>query len=352
MVDILDLSDLVNSTRYREPKDKLTDLMHTARRYPFFRRVMGRENVEEASGIGVQFTLLVDDSGTAAEVPIRGADPQGTATEATLKGRVRWATAQAHAEWDARELNMNQGGGEIQIWSWLRKERLRATASLCKLVERRGFGIGDPDQDHVLKGLRHCIVPDVANAAGAGFYGIHPTGFSSCFDVDCSDTGEPRYRNYTWTYTTYDLAGFFEPIERAGEMCKFETPYPDKAYKTETDQYSIYTVYDPVVVRMKRYLRGQQHVELGWRIDNNRDSVMYNRREIQSAPELENLSDQPIMGVNWGTIHIVFLTGVYFKQSPPLTGRDAHNMVREYQDLVYLIYTDDRRGHFYGRYGG
>jgi hypothetical protein len=238
---------------------------------------------------------------------------------------------------NAVEVRINSG--KRQLLNMVKLARTDAMMSLAELMEQNGWTGPASTSDKLSPwGITHWIVKN----ASEGFYGGDPSGFTDCGGID-SDT-YARWKNWSGTYGAVTKEDLIRKMRKATYKTDFKMPVPVTDYSTGSKR-GIYTTYE-VLAAMEEILEAQND-NLGSDLASKDGMVMFRKTPVTAVPYLDaNDSTNPVYGINWGDMKIVFLSGMYMHESKPIQCPNKHNVRVIYTDLMYNFICRNRRSQF------
>ena len=328
--------DLVTDTQRELGKLKWTPLASDLQEHTAMQQILPKKRVGFGSGEQVQFQVMVAHSGAAKNVGLYAEDAVNVG-DVMKTGVVPWRNTTTNYAFERTEVAINRK--PARIVNLVKSRRVDALTSLAELMEGNFWqGITALDSEVDPYGLNYWIT----RSATEGFNGGNPTGFSSgCAGL--SSSTYPRYSNWTAQYTSVTKEDLIRKMRKAARQTKFKPPVPQPTYNTG-DNYGFYTN-DPVIGLLEEALEAQND-NLGNDVASKDGQVMFHRRPVQWVPYLDDDSTNPIYGINWGVMKVIFLSGEYMVENKPKQSATQHKVYEVFVDLTYNLICRDRRRNF------
>ena len=333
------IADLVNTTLTNLGRAKVTDLTSDLQEYTAMSQIMRENRVTFDDGKSISFNFVTGDNGQAKNTGLFAVDDVNV-NDVETTGSVPWKHNTTNYAYDRREMEMCSGAS--QIVNLIKIRRMAGMISFAKLYEDNWWGgaplTGDTSTPF---GIKYWVVKN----AVAGFTGTTASGTLANAAGCCglTDTAYPRWKNYAAPYTAISKEDLVRAWRKAATMTLFKPPI-DKdmpaSYNTG-DKYAYYVnynVYGPLEEMLET-----QNDNLGNDIASKDGEPVFHRRPITYVPYLDDDSDDPVYGLNWGEFKIVFLQGEYFREDPPEKAPNQHTVVRVNVDCTGNTVLHNRR---------
>jgi hypothetical protein len=340
------IADFAELTLNKFEKAAWTDISYTLQEYPAMSRMVLSHKIAFDGGEQLQWQVNMDDNDSARNTGLFDTDTVDV-TDTILTATLPWAFQDAYFAYDEREPAF-QSSAE-RIIDLLKVRRHTAMIAFAKLMEQNFWSTpaNDTDQAEKLKprGIPYWIT---ANAT-EGFNGTGPTNFTTNV-AGINPTTYTQWRSYTGTYTDISKTDAIRKMRRAATYTNFMTPveFPD-LYKKGNDKV-IYTVYDNVLAKLEEELEGQND-NLGNDVASKDGQTLFRGHPVRWAPYLDDsgftdgtvTASNPIVGVDWGSMELVFKSGEYMTWNKPKQSASQHRVYHVFMDNSCQIRVKDRR---------
>ncbi len=318
---------------------RVTEIATAVQRFVFMNLMLRKGQVETMDGTGksFQFQVMVNDSGTAANVGMGYSDPvviRDTLTSATGN----WVNSKADFAIVGQEEDMNASPAKIVD---VRLMREKATAiSLVQLMEANWWGPPVTITDTLTPWGVNTIFP---KNSSEGFNGGAPSGFTSIF---LNPTTYPNWKNYTFQYTDPTDGDFVNKLNRAIEFTDFEPPVEGIPTLRSNTKYAYFSNYG-LIGPLQNLLKASND-NLGMDITKYAGAVVINRAPLVRVPFLEADTTNPIYGLSLGDIKLFRLRNWWMRRThvPMVPGH--HTAAADYFDSTYQFVATNKRTTFTG----
>lgn len=329
------IADLVTTTQKDLGKLKWTDIYTPLQEYVALPNILNKEKVSFSSGTGIQWNVMVGNSGAAKNTGLYAEDNTNVADVMKLAS-IPWRHMQTSYAFEKREISMNRD--PARIVELIKTRRVDAMISLAELMENNMWGKPTDSSDtETPYGVDYWLT---ANAT-EGFNGGVPTGFTDVAGLDPATY--TNWRNWTAQYSAVTKTDLVRKMRKAAVYTKFMSPVAQPNYNTG-DRQAIYTNYD-VIGAMEELLEAQND-QLGNDIASKDGLLLFRGNPIKWVPKLDADATDPVIGINWGVFKPVFLAGEYLRESAPKEAANSHNTMEVFVDLTMNMECRDRRRNF------
>lgn len=330
------IDDLVVTTQKHLGKMRWTEIAMDLQDYIALRRILNKKKVKFQGGTEIQWNVMVDYNNTAKLTGLFAKDTTNVG-DAMTTASIPWRHATTSYAYDRREVAMNRPT-KVQIVDLVETRRAQAMMGLADLMEDIFWGKPDDSDDTLTPyGVEYWIVK--ASSGEDGFVGGNPDGFTSgCAGLNA--TTYPNWKNYAADYAAIDDDDFLEKLRRAARKTKFKSPVKHKDYDLGSN-YGYYTN-DTVLTALEKLLRASND-NLGRDFHKFQGEVYFKKSPIEWVPKLEDETDDPFYGINWGLFQPVFLAGEYMNEMPPQKAPEQHTVSVVYIDLSFNFRCTNRR---------
>ena len=334
------LNDLVATTLRDLGKPKFTEIATDLQKHTAMRNLLKKNRVSIQGGYGVQWDVMVNHSGSATNVGL-GASDNINIVDTMVQAQADWRNSTANWAVIGQEIDMNRE--PARIVNLLQVRRLACMISLTELMEANFWGPPVAASDDVTPwGVNTWIVKN----ATEGFNGGAPSGYTS---IGLNPTTYPRWRNWTFQYTTVSKDDFVRKLRKAATFTDFMPPVDGIPTFNTGDSYGFYSNYG-LIGPLEEILE-EQNESLGTDIASMDGKVVFRRTPINWVPKLESDTTNPIYGINWGEFKTIILSGWWLKETNVPIYPGQHTISAHFLDCTYQWVTKNRRCHFVGATG-
>jgi hypothetical protein len=337
--------DLVVAYDRRKSRQKYTMLVSDYQEHYFLDRVFNSKKVT-SSGRGRKHPVMLDESGTASDSGLYDTDTVAqtdTMTSADIPPRF----SKVYWIYDDREPAF--GGGQDEIFDYVKSKEVAALASLANHCETRGWERPATTSDVKRPwGIRHWITRWPTGTATPGFTGYNPVAadgnaFSDKAGIDATTAANARWRNYAGRYVNISRTDLIRKAKTAMRLTNWKTPSIIQQASLERKGFasSICTNNDVLIELEER--AEDQNDNLGKDIASTQDGTIFKRTTIDYVPYLDTDAGDPFYILNWAVIVPWFQRGWYMRRSKPRISAQSHNIVEMWMDLVWNIDVVDPR---------
>ncbi len=334
------LGDLVATTLRDLGKPKFTEISTNLQRHHALKYLMSKNRIVLGSGYGVQWDVMVNQSGAAVNVGLAAQDNIDIVDTMT----------QAQADWRNTTTSWAIIGQEpafnrdpARIVDLVLTRRIAAMISLAELMEANFWGPPVAITDTLTPwGINTWVVKN----ATEGFNGGAPSGYTT---IGLNPTTYPNWNNWTFQYTAVSPDDFVRKMRKAATFTDFEPPVDGIPEPNTGDAYGFYTNYG--VLGPLEELLTSQNENLGNDIASKDGDTMFRRVPVSWVPKLEADTTNPIYGINWGWMKTYVLEGWWLRETNVPVYPGQHTMSAHFLDCTYQYITKNRRCHFVGATG-
>lgn len=327
--------DLVTTTQKELGRMRFTLIANDIQEYVAARNIFRRERTGFSSGYGIQFNVMTATSGAAKDTGLFEVDDVNI-SDVMKTATIPWRHMQTSYAIERREIAMNRN--PARIVELVQVRRTDAMLDLVKHFERRFWSKPASSSDELrIYGIDYWLVYN----ATEGFNGGTPSGYSDVAGL--STTTYDQWRNYSGQYTTVSDSDLIAKMRKAATFCRFVAPVDISDYN-EGDRFGYYTNYD-VIGTLEQKLT-EQNSNLGNDIASKDGSVMFRRTPVTWVPHLESNTADPVYGINWGVMRLVFLTGEFMNELGPDRAPNQHTVFQTFVDTTCNVICYDRRRNF------
>lgn len=335
-LNVEDIADLVAGTLRHFGEFKWTDLSYDLQEYVGFSTVLRQNRMSKRGGEQLQWNITTDDNNEAAWVGLFETEDVDV-PDTVVQARVPWKHGKTAYAFERREFLVNMG--DRQIYDLVKLRRHQGMVAYAKLFESMIWSLPSSDAEEPY-GLLYWIVSN----ATQGFNGGNPTGFSSGAG-NVSSSSYSAWSNWTDQYVDVSEDDLVEKIELALYKTGFMAPVDLPEYVTESRR-AIYCNYDGFGP-LKKLARAQND-NLGSELAAFSKGLTFQRHPVIPVPQLDGDADvtDPFIGVDWGTLDIVFLEGDEMHEDTHPAPLQPSNVVETRVDMTFNTCCKDRRRNF------
>lgn len=329
------IADIVSMVKDREEPGTYTLLTTEFQDYPAMKRLFKGKGRREKGGEQLSFTAMVASNESAqttalfAEIDIAQAD-------LFTKGRVPWRHVTNYYAFDEREPELNSGADDLV--DIVKGRRTDCFVDLAKKFESwfwdKPTGSEAAD-DAPPYGIEYWVPRVNTNTDGA-FQGGDPAGFTSgCAGLPAATY--PNYQNWSVGYKAVSEDDFIDRLDKAAYMTDFRNPVAIPG--SNRSRYGYYCPY--TVMAGLRKIARRRNDDLGFDLATRRPTYM--GQMIEPVPYLDDDSEAPFYGIDWGVLKPTFLRGEWMKEITVMRPGKQHRTVVTFVDSSLNIECKDRR---------
>ncbi len=329
------LNDLVAMTLRDLGKPNFTEIATDLQRHEAMKNLVRKNRVVLQSGVGVQWDVMVNHSGSAANVGL-GASDSLNIVDTMVQAQADWRNTTANYSFIGQEMDMNRE--PARIVNLVQERRIACMISLAEIMESNFWGPPVASTDTVTPwGVNMWIVKN----ASEGFNGGAPSGYTS---IGLNPTTYPRWKNWTAQYTSVTKDDLIRKWRKAATFTDFEPPVDGIPTFNTGDRYGFYTNY-PVIGALEEALESQND-DLGTDVASMDGKTIFRRVPVTWIPKLEADTTNPVYGINWGWFKTFILSGWWLKETNVPIYPGQHTVSAHFLDCTYQFITRNRRCHF------
>lgn len=329
------IADLVTTTQRDLGRLKWTDIYTPLQEYVALPSLLQKEKVSFSSGYGIQFNVMVGNSGAAKNTGLYAEDSTNV-SDVMKVANLPWRHQVTSYAFEKREISMN--GDPARIVELIKTRRVDAMLSLAELMENNFWGKPvDSADEETPYGVDYWIVPH----ATEGFNGGAASGFTEVAGLN-PDT-YTNWRNWTAQYAAVTKTDLIRKWRKAATKTRFMSPVAQPQYNTG-DRFGFYVNYDTLAA-LEEILEDQND-SLGNDIASKDGQVLFRGNKVRWVPKLDADATDPVIGINWGVFKPVFLKGEYMRESAPKEAANSHNTMEVFVDNTMNFECRDRRRTF------
>lgn len=329
------LGDLVQTT-LRELGDlKFTEIATDLQVHTAMKNLLRKKRVDIQAGTAIQFDVMVNQTGAAANVGF-GATDNVNIVDTMTQGVFDWRNTSTNYAIVGQEIAMNRS--PRRIVDLIRTRRIQSMISLAEIMESNFWGSPPSVNDS----LTPWGAPTwFQKSATAGFTGGNPSGYTS-IALDC--TRYPRWQNYAAPYTAVSADDLVRAWRKAATFTNFE-PAVDNIPTFETGEANGYYTNYGVIGPLEELLAAQND-NLGSDVASQDGKVMFRRIPVTWVPRLEADTTNPVYAVPWTVFGTFILGGWWMKETSVPIVPGQHTVAANFVDCTYNFGCRNRRRGF------
>ncbi len=338
MPDLLatQLVDLVATTIRNLGKPNYEPLMTDIQEFTAFQNLIDDSRVtEQSGGVGVQWDVAMNHSGTARNAGMGPSDnPRIVST--MVQAQADWRGITADYSFLQEEVSMNSTDGE-RIVDLIGERRVACLYAIAELFEIDYWGPPVVLADTVTPwGVNTWLVKN----ASEGFNGGAPSGYTT---IGLNPTTYPRWKNYTVPYTNITPDDLVRKWRRAARKTQFKPPVSSPNPGTAM-RYGFYT--NDTVLNPLEELLVAQNENIGRDLAKYDNDVQFHRMPVKWVPFLDRDTTGPVYGINWGKFKTKVLKGWWLKETSVPNYPGQHTLSAHFMDCRFQPVCYNRRSCF------
>jgi hypothetical protein len=299
------------------------------------RNLLKKNRVEFASGYAFQWDVMVNDSGSAANVGL-GASDNVNIVDGLTQATADWRYSTCNYGIIGQTISMNRE--PARIVDYVKTRRIMALISLAVLMETNFWGPPVAVNDVLTPwGVNTWIVKN----SSEGFFGGAPAGYTT---IGLNPTTYPNWNNWTYQYTNVSRDDLIRHWRKAATFVDFSPPVDGIPTFNTGDEYGYYTNYG-VIGPLEEALESQND-NLGNDIASKDGLTMFRRVPVMWIPLLEADTTNPVYGINWGTFKTFVLQDWWLRETHLPNYPGQHTLAANFIDLAYQFVARNRRDKF------
>ena len=322
-ITVDDVADIGNSTIATFDKNVLTDIATTEEEHFFLPSLIDNERVTYDGGHKYIWDILYQDIGGARNIGYHDKD-QISDRDVVAQAEMEWCRTISPWMVDILAIQQNRNDAN-KIVDIFKTKRAAAFLSMSNQVEADGWSKPASDDGVTPMGIMYWIVKSItgtsAATAAGGFNGGNPSGFSSgCANV--SSTTHTGWANWAHAYVDVTYDDLVRKMRLAAHRTNFKSPMKGKIKENKrgADRYVWYMPYT-VLAELEDRAR-DQHDQVGKDIAAFDGRTVFHRNPLVAVSKLDDDSDNPVYGINWGVFSLVVMRGSELSETPvkPIPG--------------------------------
>lgn len=331
-----DVPDLVATTLRDLGPLRFQQIYQDLQHYEVFSKWFKRDKIVFDDGIGIQRTLMLKSSTSAAKYTGYNATDQVNVEDVLTQMQVNWVHLQT--SWGLLyQTDVLMNSGRSMILNVIKPRRAKALIDLAQELEDKAWGSPPASGNNLLpQGIQYWIVPNATN----GFNGGAPSGHTTVGGV--SPTTYPNWKNYTARYAANSKGDLVKKWRTAHRKVRFMPVVTNKDYTgAMMDTYRNY-VNETTISGLEDIGEGQNE-NLGRDIASMDGMITFRRSPVIWVPKLDSRTDDPVYMVNHATFYPYCLRGDYLRESEAQKNPNNHNAYQIFVDLTHNYACVDRR---------
>lgn len=329
------IGDLVQTTLKDLGKPRFTEIATTIQKFTAMRNLLKKNRVEFDSGYAFQWDVMVNDSGSAANVGLAASDNVNI-IDGMTQATADWRYSTANYGLIGQVVSMNRE--PARIVDYVKTRRIMTLISLAVLMENNFWGPPVAVSDVLTPwGANTWIVKN----ATEGFNGGAPSGYTT---IGLNPTTYPNWNNWTYQYTAVSRDDLIRHWRKAATYTGFEPPVDGIPTFNTGDEYGFYSNYS-VIGPLEEALESQND-NLGNDIASKDGMTLFRRVPVNWIPRLDSDTTNPVYGINWGYLKTFVLDDWWLRETNIPNYPGQHTMSAHFLDLAYQFVTRNRRCHF------
>lgn len=326
------LGDLVATSLRELGRAKWTDISSSIQKHTALRNLIKKHKITIDSGVGLQWDVMVGQTGAAQNVGLAATDNVNI-TDVMTQAQADWRNSTTNWAIIGQEVQMNST--PARIVNLVETRRLGSMISLAELMEDNFWGPPVASTDNLTPwGINTWVVKN----ATEGFNGGAPSGYTS---IGLNPTTYPNWKNYTAQYTAVSRDDLIRKMRRAATFTGWE-PTVDGIPDFDTgDAVGIYTNYG-VIGPLEEALESQND-NLGSDVASQDGKCMFRRQPVNWVPKLEADTTNPVYGIDWGVFTTFVLQGWWLKETRIEHYPGQHTLAVNFLDCTYNWVMRNRR---------
>lgn len=339
-VTVASLGDLQNVTLPELNRLRIVDLTTDLQNFTVWEFMKKGSTITVSSGKNFQWTCMVNGSGTAQNVGL-GYQDRTSIVDTTVLATAEWRHTKVDWAMIGQEEQFNADPAKIVDIEMLREKA--SMISQVELMEQNLWGPPVAITDTITPwGIKTWFVKN----ASEGFNGGAPSGYTT---IGLNPTTYPRWKNYTFQYTTVDDTDFVRKLNRAIEFTNWKPPVEGMPLLAQGNKYMMYSNYG-LIGPLQELLKASND-NLGMDISKYLGAVMINRMPLVRVPALEVDTTNPIYGIATDDFKIYRLKNWWMKKTELDKVPGHHTIKARYLDTTMQHVAVNRRRTFVGATG-
>jgi hypothetical protein len=329
------LGDLIVTTLRDLGEMRFTEIATDLQDHVAMRVLLKKDRIMLESGYGIQWDIMVTQSGAAQFVGLYASDNVNV-KDVMIQANAPWRHMTTNYAIDRRELAMNRT--PRRIVDLLKVRRIDAMISLAELLEAAFWGYPASTDSLTPYGVAYWIVKN----ATEGFNGGAQTGYTTVGNVN--PTTYPRWQNWTYQYTSVSRDDLIRHWRQAAVKTYFRPPVDNIPTFNTGDKYGFYTNYS-VIGQLEEAVESQND-NLGDDLASKDGQTLFRRVPVTYVPKLDADNTGPVYGINWGVFKTYLLRGEWLRETRVEITPGQHTVASVHIDNTLQWICRDRRKNF------
>lgn len=326
------IGDLVASTLKDLGEMRFTEIATDLQDHTAMRVMLKKDRVQLESGEGVQWDVMVTQSGAARNTGMFASDNVNVG-DVLVQATAPWRHTTTNYAIERREIAMNRN--PRRIVDLLKVRRIDSMISLAELMENNFWGFPASDDSITPYGVKYWVVKNATD----GFTGTVQSGYTTVGGLN--PTTYPRWCNYAVPYTVISKDDLIRGLRRAATKTNFRPPVDGIPTFNTGDKYIFATNY-AVLGKFEEALESQND-DLGNDIASMDGQVTFRRVQVMYVPKLDSDSTDPVYGLNLGVFKTYILSGEWLHETNIPIAPGQHTVTQQHVDCTYNWICKDRR---------
>lgn len=329
------LGDLVQTTIRDLGKPRYTEIATDLQVHTAMRNLLRKNRVELQSGSGVQWDVMIGQSGAAANIGL-GASDNVNIVDVMTQATADWRNTTTNYAIIGQEISMNSEPSRIV--DLIKTRRIAAMISMAEIMESNFWGPPVAFTDVLTPwGVNTWIVKN----ATEGFNGGAPSGYTT---IGLNPTTYPRWNNWTYQYTQVSQDDLIRHWRKAATFTNFQPPVEGIPTFNTGENYGYYTNYG--VLGPLEEVLGSQNDNIGDDVAKYDGRVHFRQIPVNWVPKLEADTTNPVYGLQWGEFKTMILKDWWLRETHVPIYPGQHTVSAHFLDCTYQWVARNRRSHF------
>jgi len=343
----VDIGDLVTATQKELGRMKWSDIASDLQDHIAMSQLLKSEKVEFGSGYEIQWNLMNNHSGAAANVGLYEVDNVNVSDVLTT-ATIPWRHTTTNYAFERRELAMNRE--PARIVELIKARRADAMVSLAEKMETNFWSKPTSSTDTT----RPFGVPYWLPTPASGSEGFQTTtagnpwaDSNGAASIDVSDgAANGRWAPYGADYAAVTKDDLVKKWRKAFTFTGFKSPVPNPSYDRGSRRFGFYTNYN-VLGTLEQMLEAQND-NLGNDLASKDGSTLFRGVPVTWVPYMEDSNfdsdySSPVFGIDWSVFYPCFLKGEYMREESPEKAANQHTTFQVHIDCTYNFKCVNRR---------
>jgi hypothetical protein len=326
------LPDLIASTLKDLGEMKITEIATDLQDHVAMKNLLKKNRVVLESGTGIQWDVMVTQSGAARTVGLYASDNVNVG-DVLVQANAPWRHLTTNYAFDAREMDMNRS--PRRIVDLLKIRRIDCMISLAELMEDLFWRAPATTNTLDPYGVPYWITKNNTEGFNGGMF----TGYTAIGGL--SSTTYPRWQNWSGQYTSVTKDDLIRKMRHMAVKTNFRPPVDGIPTFNTGDNHGIYANYTTIGL-LEEQLEAQND-NLGNDVASKDGDVLFRRSKVQYVPKLDADTTDPVYFINWGVFKTFILRGWWLKESKINMQPGQHTVASVHVDATLNWICRDRR---------